>query len=249
MIYALLMRRIWLWQNRLLSSIVLLLALPVLIYGLISVSFKNIMVQSLSGVPFDIWVIPGLIFIISSLGLFPLLYRDFFDLRIHRKVLVNVALAPYRKRELIGGYLCVAGIEAFLIGIISLIVISGFTAYSYSLLESFALLLCLVLYLFLLGNLFISMGLLIDTVTTLFLMTALNFIFLIFGNGFIIEFGFFPVNLATFLKWLPLSIPFQIFQLFNQTGLMDWALFAGLTIFGLLWTLANTSILKRKLQH
>ena len=135
------------------------------------------MVQSLSGVPFDFWVIPGLIFIISSLGLFPLLYRDFFDLRIHRKVLVNVALAPYRKRELIGGYLCVAGIEAFLIGIISLIVISGFTAYSYSLLESLALLLCLVLYLFLLGNLFISMGLLIDTVTTLFLMTALNFIF------------------------------------------------------------------------
>ena len=125
MILALLKRRLWLWQNRLIPSLILLLAMPVILFALVNLSLKNIMGHSLSGVPFELWVIPGLIFVISSVGLFPLLYRDFFDLRVHQKVLVHVALAPYRKRMLIGGYLIVAGIEAMILSLISLVLFSS----------------------------------------------------------------------------------------------------------------------------
>ncbi len=247
MIHALLMRRVWLWKNRLITSLIILLAMPVLIYSIVSLSFKNIMGQSIIGVPYELWMIPGIAFIISSFGLFPILYRDYFDLRIHKKVLVNIALAPYRKRVLVSGYLFVAGIEAILLSIISLFIMSWLVSYPLTWVESLVLLFCLIVYLFILGNLFISMGLLFDTQTTLFLITATTFVFILFGNGFLIEFDFFPLNIGTLLSWQPLSIPFQVFQIFFRTGVLNWPLLVGSIVLGILWTFANTIILKRRL--
>jgi len=249
LIYALLMRRLWLWQNRLIPSILLIMALPLAVYLLISLSFKNIILQSLSGLPYEIWVIPGIIFIVSSLGLYPLLYRDFFHLRIHKKVLPNVALAPFRKRTLISGYLVVAGIESLIFGLVALLVMAGVVPSPFSFVEQLLMFLCLIAYLFILGNFYITLGLIIDTVTTLFLITIITFLFIIFGNGFVIEFGFFPMSLESLLSWQPFAIPFRIFQSFLGNGLVDWTLYFGIIIFGVGWTFFNTTLLKRRMLH
>ena len=205
--------------------------------------------NSLSGMPFELWVIPGFIFIISSMGLFPLIYRDFFDLRLHRKVLVHVALAPYRKRIVICGYLIVSGIEAIILGLISICIFSAISSFPLSVIETLFMIVCLGLYLLLLGNLLISMGLLIDTVTPFSLMTFITFIFILFGNGFIIEFGFFPTGIDSFLKWQPISIPFQAFQLFKNTKFIDWQMLVYPLVLVLFWVIVNTKILKWKLRH
>ena len=89
---------------------------------LVILPLKNIILYSLSEVPYEIWVYPGFIFLISSLALFPSIYRDFFDLRIHRKLLINVVLTPYSKSTIISSYLICAVIEALFFGIISAIV-------------------------------------------------------------------------------------------------------------------------------
>ena len=205
--------------------------------------------NSLSGIPFELWVIPGFIFIISSMGLIPLIYRDFFDLRVHRKVLAHVVLAPYRKRMMIFGYLIVSAIEAIILGVISIGVFSAISSFPLSVIETLFMMVCLGLYLLLLGNLLISMGLLIDTVTTFSMMTFITFIFILFGNGFIIEFGFFPTGVDSFLKWQPISIPFQAFQLFINTKFIDWQMLAYPLVLVLFWVIANTKILKWKLRH
>jgi len=205
--------------------------------------------NSLSGIPFELWVIPGFIFIISSMGLIPLIYRDFFDLRVHRKVLAHVVLAPYRKRMMIFGYLIVSGIEAIILGVISIGVFSAISSFPLSVIETLFMMICLGLYLLLLGNLLISMGLLIDTVTTFSMMTFITFIFILFGNGFIIEFGFFPTGVDSILKWQPISIPFQAFQLFINTKFIDWQMLAYPLVLVLFWVIANTKILKWKLRH
>jgi len=249
MIYALIMRRLWLWQNRLIPSLFLLMILPICVYLLISLPFKNIILTSLSGVPYELWVIPGVIFIVSSLGMFPLLYRDFFDLRIHKKVLSKVALAPFRKRVIIFGYLVVSGFEALLFGIIALMMLSGIASFPLSIIETIVMLLCLILYLFILGNFYITLGLLVETVTTLILLITIVFLFIVFGNGYVIEFGFFPVTLEFVLSWQPFAIPYRIFQTYLEIGIMDWALFITLLILGALWTLMNTTILKKRLLH
>jgi hypothetical protein len=183
------------------------------------------------------------------MGLIPLIYRDFFDLRVHRKVLAHVVLAPYRKRMMIFGYLIVSGIEAIILGVISIGVFSAISSFPLSVIETLFMMVCLGLYLLLLGNLLISMGLLIDTVTTFSMMTFITFIFILFGNGFIIEFGFFPTGVDSFLKWQPISIPFQAFQLFINTKFIDWQMLAYPLVLVLFWVIANTKILKWKLRH
>ena len=249
MISALLKRRLWLWKNRLIPSIFFYLILPIFIFVIISLPLKNIIRFSLAEIPYDIWVLPGLIFIIGSFSLYPLLYREYFELRIHRKVLVNIALAPYSKKYMIFSSLVISGLESIGMSVLGIIVYSTFTSISLSVSSTIFLFLCLVIYLFLLGNLYITLSLLIDALTTMFLATSMIFVFILFGSGFLIEFSFFPVGIESFLKWLPLSIPFQIFHKFNATGLVDWLSLSILCVVIYLWIILNSIILKRRLRQ
>ena len=87
MISALIYRRLWLWRNRLVPSIFLFLSLPLVVFLMISLPLKNIIRFSLGGIPYDLWVLPGMLFIISSFIMYPLLYREFFELRIHKRII------------------------------------------------------------------------------------------------------------------------------------------------------------------
>ena len=249
MISALLKRRLWLWKNRLIPSIFFYLILPIFIFVIISLPLKNIIRFSLAEIPYDIWVLPGLIFIVGSFSLYPLLYREYFELRIHRKVLVNIALAPYSKKYMIFSSLVISGLESIGMSVLGIIVYSTFTSISLSVSSTIFLFLCLVIYLFLLGNLYITLSLLIDALTTMFLATSMIFVFILFGSGFLIEFSFFPVGIESFLKWLPLSIPFQIFHKFNATGLVDWLSLSILCLMIYLWIIFNSIILNRRLRQ
>ena len=247
MISALLKRRLWLWKNRLVPSIFFYLILPIFIFVIISLPLKNIIRFSLAEIPYDIWVLPGLIFIVGSFSLYPLLYREYFELRIHRKVLVNIALAPYSKKYMIFSSLVISVLESIGMSVLGIIVYTTFTSISLSVSSTLFLFLCLVIYLFLLGNLYITISLLIDALTTMFLATSMIFVLVLFGSGFLIEFSFFPVGIESFLKWLPLSIPFQIFHKFNATGLVDWLSLSILCVVIYLWIIFNSIILKSRI--
>jgi hypothetical protein len=214
---------------------------------MVNLSLKNILIRSLLGVPFDRWVFPGLIFIIASVGIFPILYRDFFDLIIHKKLLTNVALAPFNKRSLIFSYLVVAGTEAIFIGMISTLIYSGLIPFPFTIIQFLFLIFCLGIYLFLLANLFISISLAIDSVNTMILIIFMVFLLVIFGNGFLIEFGFFPQGIESILKWQPLSIPYQSLQLFLTNKIVDWTPISFSIGFGWAWMILNSFILKRRL--
>lgn len=249
MISALIKRRLWLWKNRLIPSIFFYLLLPVFTFAIISLPLKNIIRFSLSETPYDIWVLPGLIFIIGSFSLYPLLYREYFELRIHRKVLINIALTPYSKKFFIFSSLVTSGLEALGMSIIGILVYISFTSISLTISSLLFLLLCMIIYLLLLGNLYITISLLIDALTTMFLISSMVFILILFGSGFLIEFSFFPIGLESFLKWIPISIPYQVYHKFNSTGLVDWGSLSILCILIYVWILFNSFILKRRLNQ
>jgi len=249
MISALINRRLWLWRNRLIPSVFLLFLLPIITFAMISLPFKNIIRFSLAGIPYDIWVFPGLLFVISSFVLFPLIYREYFELRIHRKVLINMALTPHSKGTVIFSSLVVSVLEALIVIIFSTIVYASFIPIPVDLINLIFLVLCLVLYNLLLGNLFISLSLIIDTLTTMLLATFMLFLIVLFGNGFLIEFSFFPLGLDSLMKASPLSIPFQIYQKFHSTGIIDYISISISIALVYLWILLNSHILKIKLRQ
>ena len=249
MIQALIKRRLWLWKNRLVPSVLLFFFMPIIAFLLISIPLKNIIRFSISGISYDIWVFPGLIFIIGSFGLYPLIYRELFELRIHRKVLINIALAPFSKSTLIFGNLIVAILEALAMSFFSILIYLSIVPIPFSIIEFTSLVFFLILYLFIIGNIFISFSIVIDAITTMILTSFSFFIFIIFGNGFLIEFSFFPSFIESVLKYNPISFSFQNFQRFYSTGFFDiTSIFIQIFIIYILFLL-NGILLKRKLRQ
>ena len=249
MIKAFLLRRLWLWRNRLVPSIFLFFFMPILLFTMISIPLKNIIRYSISGVPYDIWVFSGLIFIIGSLGLYSIIYREIFDLRVHKKVLLNIALAPYSKSQLVFGNLCVAVLEALIMCLFSILIYSSIVSISLNFSNFLFLIFCLVIYLFLVGNIYILLSISIDAITTMILSSFVLIFFMIFGNGFLIEFSFFPSFMESVLKYIPISFSHQCYQRFTSTGYVDWMYIAIQII--LIYTLfvLNGFLLKRKLRQ
>lgn len=225
------------------------LLLPILVFSMIGVPLKNIIQYSLSGIPFSIWVLPGLIFIISSICLYAPLYREFFDFRIHRKVLVNIVLTPHSKSKVIFSNLVTASLESMMIGILSLFFYILIISVSFSLIHFIFLLVCLMIYLMLLGNLLISLSLLIDNLTIMTLAMFMVFVVVLFGNGFLIEFEFFPLVVESILEYQPLSLPFQSYQMFIATGALNWLTLGSLILVIYFWVILNGYILKQKLKQ
>ena len=200
--------------------------MPILLFIMISIPLKNIIRYSISGVPYDIWVFSGLIFIIGSLGLYPIIYREIFDLRVHRKVLLNIALAPYSKSQLVFGNLCVAVLEALIMCLFSILIYSSIVSIPLNFLNLLFLIFCVVIYLFLIGNIYIT-----------------------YGNGFLIEFSFFPSFMESILKYSPISFSQQCYQRFTSTGYFDWMFLAIQIVLIYVLFVLNGFLLKRKLRQ
>lgn len=249
MIKAFLSRRLWLWRNRLIPSIFLFFFMPILLFIMISIPLKNIIRYSISGVPYDIWVFSGLIFIIGSLGLYPIIYREIFDLRVHKKVLLNIALAPYSKSQLVFGNLFVAVLEALIMCLFSILIYSSIVSISFNFLNFLFLIFCLAIYLFLVGNIYILLSISIDAITTMILSSFVLIFFMIFGNGFLIEFSFFPSFMESILKYIPISYSHQCYQRFTSTGYVDWMFIAIQIILIYILFVLNGFLLKRKLRQ
>ena len=237
------------WKNRLIPSIFLFFFMPILLFIMISIPLKNIIRYSISGVPYDIWVFPGLIFIVGSLGLYPIIYREIFDLRVHRKVLLNIALAPYSKSQLVFGNLCVSVLEALTMCIFSIFIYSSIVSISLNFSNFLFLIFCLVIFLFLVGNIYILLSISIDAITTMILSSFSLILFIIFGNGFLIEFSFFPSFIESVLKYNPISFSQQCYQRFTSTGYFDWMFVAIQIILIYILFLLNGFLLKRKLRQ
>ena len=249
MIQALIKRRIWLWKNRLIPSVFLFFFMPIISFLMISIPLKNIIRFSISGISYDIWVFPGLIFIVGSFGLYPFIYREFFDLRVHRKVLVNIALSPFSKSQLVFGNLVVSVLEALVMSLFSIFIYSSIVSIPFNFINFIFFLFCLIIYLLLIGNIYILLSISIDAITTMILISFSFFIFIIFGNGFLIEFSFFPSFIESILKYNPISFPFQNYQRFNATGFIDWVSISMQIFIIYILFLLNGFLLKRKLRQ
>tara|TARA_Y100001970_G_C13502486_1_gene494328 strand:+ start:163 stop:468 length:306 start_codon:yes stop_codon:yes gene_type:complete len=99
------------------------------------------------------------------------------------------------------------------------------------------------------GNIYILLSISIDAITTMALTSFLLFIFIIFGNGFLIEFSFFPSFIELILKYNPISFSFQNYQRFNSTGFIDIiSVVIQICLIYILFLL-NGFLLKRKLRQ
>tara|TARA_B110000444_G_C18748815_1_gene551674 strand:- start:103 stop:852 length:750 start_codon:yes stop_codon:yes gene_type:complete len=249
MIHALLIRRFWLWKNRFLSSLFMMMLMPITVFSVIYSPLQHIFPISLLNIPFEKWVYPSLIFLIASINLFPLIYRDFFDLRLHRKVIGNLSLAPFTKQKIINSYLIILVLETVLITLSSILIISNLIVIPLGFYQHLIVIIHLIIYLLTLSNLLITLSLKFNSPTIYMLLVFCVYIIIFFGSGLIIEFGFFPITLANILSWSPLSIPIVSMQKALLPGFLQLNLIIYSILIILIWSFVNGLVLQKVLKQ
>ena len=249
MIKALLTRRIWLLINHLTSTVVLSFILPIIVFIFTNLAFRNILVNSVYDINFNVWIYPSMIFLVSSICIIPSIFRDIFDLRIHKKVLTYLSISPWSKQSLVSSILVVSLVEAFSIALFSIMLYSFIIAHPFNFLETIALLIYLLIYILAFGNILITISILSDKSATFLLSLMIIFLVTLFGSGLIIELNFFPSSISYLLSISPISMIVSAMQSYLYSGFIDW----GLTLLPFLMSigilLINSALIRNKLRQ
>ena len=231
------------------SAILFVILIPILLHLMLTTLMKNIFINSLDKIPYEIWALPGVVFLISILSAYAVLYRDLFDLRIHKKSFISITLAPYSKFYLVFGFLIAAIIESLIYGILSMIILSLLLSQQLQWYAYFAIPIYGSIFLLLFGNLTLTLSILTERITTFISITIILFFFMIFGTGILFEFEFYPRILGMILSYNPFSLITSELRRLVFLNQIDWLLIGISVLTGLGWTWINGFLLKRSLKQ
>jgi len=246
---AFILRRWWLIRNRLMSSVALAFIVPFILSIVTVFGTKNIIIRSINGQPYEVWVLPGLMMFMSAVLITPLIYRDFFDLRIHNKALVPMTLAPIKKSTIILGILFSALLEVIVILVIGLGIYSLLFPQAVAIGHIGYILLYSIIFVLLYGNIIILLSLLTERISVFISALLTTLISIMFICGLFIEFEFFPITMSTIFQYFPLSMVsiasrsilfIHTFDTFNTVTPI---------IFTLILIILNSFLLKRKMKQ
>lgn len=243
------MRRIWLLGNNITSSLVLSFMLPLTVFIFTNLAFRNVLIMSLYDVKFDTWIYPSMVLFVSGLSIIPSIFRDIFDLRIHKKVLTYVSLSPYSKRFIIFSFLMVALIEGIIMSLGSILLFSFIIPYPFGLIETIVLLVYSSIFILVFGNILITISILADKSATFLLSIVILFFFILLGSGLIIELPFFPPSVNYILSIFPISMTVQAMQSHLFSGFINWPLIFSPLLFSIGLLIINSILLRNKLRQ
>ena len=243
------MRRIWLLGNNITSSLVLSFMLPLTVFIFTNLAFRNVLIMSLYDVKFDTWIYPSMVLFVSGLSIIPSIFRDIFDLRIHKKVLTYVSLSPYSKRFIIFSFLMVALIEGIIMSLGSILLFSFIIPYPFGLIETIVLLVYSSIFILVFGNILITISILADKSATFLLSIVILFFFILLGSGLIIELPFFPPSVNYILSIFPISMIVKAMQSYLFSGFINWPLIFFPLLFSIVLLIINSILLRNKLRQ
>ncbi|MCH7613337.1 MAG: hypothetical protein IIB95_10765 [Candidatus Marinimicrobia bacterium] len=203
---AFILRRWWLIRNRLMSTIAFALIIPSVLTIITVMGIKNVIIRSINGQPYEMWVMPGLFMFMAAILVTPLIYRDFFDLRIHHKVLTPIVLSPLRKSNIVMGILFSSLLEVIFILIIGLIIYSSIFPHTVNFSQGILTLFYSIIFAVLFGNIIILISLMTERISFFIYTLMMLLITVMFGCGLFIELDFYPVSMGNVLRYLPLSM-------------------------------------------
>lgn len=223
--------------------------LPLLLHISITMVMKNILVRSLDQIPYELWIFPGIILIIASMSTFSMIYRDLFDLRIHKKSFLPMTLAPYSKTQLILGFLITSIVETTAYVIVAMAVLTVFLPSPFDISTYFIILIFTFLYTFIVGNIIITFSVVTDRISIYLSILITMFLIILFGTGILVEFEFYPKTISVILSNFPLSMFLSSLREIIFFNRIDWFQIFIPIIVAIGWTWVNGYLLKRKLNQ
>ena len=249
MIRALLIRRFWLLGKNITSTVLLSFLFPMVIFIFINLAFRRVLVNVVYDIDFDTWIYPSMVLFASVLSIIPSIFRDLFDLRIHKKVLTYLSITPYSKVFLISSFLLVSLIEGIIIGLVSLLLYSFIIPYPFTLVETLSLFFYLSIMIVFLGNTYITISILSDKSSTFFISIFIIIFFILFGSGLVISLDFFPISINNILSILPIAMIVNAMQSYLFSGFINWPITLMPILFSTGLLIINSILLRKKLRQ
>ena len=246
---AFLLRRWWLFRRRIFSTLTFVVVLPILIHLALTVGVGNIIMETIAKFSYQKWLYPGLVLIVNTVMIIPIIYRDFFDLRVNSRTLITLSLTTLSKIQLVGFLLLTALVEATIFSMVSMIIFLYLMDLSLSMLDLLYIIVAMNLFGLIVSNGLITLSLLTDRINTFFIVTFIFFLFIIFSSELLFEYGFYPLRISAVLKNLPTSMISNWCRGLIFNGYFYWTLFLTPLGIGLVWTTINAVLLKRTLRQ
>lgn len=247
MITTLLTRRLWIIKNRLFTTLGLLLLLPIFLNIIVNLPFKRLVVSPLWNISHERWIFPGLTIIVVVMMMIPSVYRDLFDLRIHKKLLPALVLTPISKSVYLYNFLITVLIETIVYTIIVMIVFSILIAPGFGVLDYLIMFPFIVLFIALGANILISLSLIVNKTTLYNLLMLTFFLFIVFASGTVIEFEYFPDVIGNVLRYLPTGQIMQSLRMALFSNVVNWLIILGVLATIILWAFLNGILFKKRL--
>ena len=210
--------------------------LPLLLHISITMVMKNILVRSLDQIPYELWIFPGIILIIASMSTFSMIYRDLFDLRIHKKSFLPMTLAPYTKTQFIFGFLITSIVETTIYVIVAMAVLTILLPTPFHISTYFIILI-------------FTFSVVTDRISIYLSILLTMFLIILFGTGILVEFEFYPKTIGIILSNFPLSMFLSSLRELIFFNRIDWLQIFIPIMVAIGWTWVNGYLLKRKLKQ
>ena len=248
MIMSILIRRLWIIKNRLFTTFGLLFLLPIFLNIIVFLPLKRIIVNPFWKVPFEQWIYPGLVIIVVVIMMIPAVYRDLFELRIHKKLLPSLMLTPISKPLYLYSSIFATIIEAALYSAIVMLIYTALLAPGSGLLEYLIMFPFILLFIALIINLLVTISLLVNKTSLYNILIITELIFIIFASGLIIEFEYFPQIIGDILRYLPTGQIMQSMRMALFSDVSNWLIISLIILTILIWTYINGIIFNNRLQ-
>ena len=244
-----LLRRWWLFRRRIFSTMTFVVALPIIIHLALTLGIGNIILETITKFSYQKWLYPGLVLIVNTIVIIPIIYREFFDLRVNSRTLITLSLTPLSKLQLIGLLLLTALAEATIFSMVAMTIFLYLMDLSLSILDLLYILVAMNIFGLIVSNGLITISLLTDRINTFFIVTFIFFFFIIFSSELLFEFQFYPFMISAVFENLPTSMVSNWCRSLMFNGNFYWTLFITPLCIGLVWIIFNSVLLKRKLRQ
>ena len=175
-----LLRRWWLFRRRIFSTMTFVVALPIIIHLALTLGIGNIILETITKFSYQKWLYPGLVLIVNTIVIIPIIYREFFDLRVNSRTLITLSLTPLTKLQLIGLLLLTALAEATVFSMVAMTIFLYLMDLSLSILDLLYILVAMNIFGLIVSNGLITISLLTDRINTFFIVTFILALIIIF---------------------------------------------------------------------
>ena len=163
-----LIRRFWLLRQRLISSTASALVLPIIVFLTLSIGMNNIIMETMGNISYKEWVYPGLIILINTIIITPIIFRDFYFLRLESRTLITLSLSPLSKFQIVSFLIFSAIIEGLVLSMISIFILLYLMEISIGLVSFFYIIIAISLFSLIIANALATLSLLTQRINHIF---------------------------------------------------------------------------------